>query len=366
MKDWQEAIAPGARRAHGGSDAGGVPLWDFSTCANAAGPCPQALAAVQAADLTRYPDPTSTAVRNALAELHRVEPWRVLPAVSASEFIQRITTVSGRLWPGAVGVPRHAYGDYAFAAAAANRPACIHDVMVGCDHDAHMVDEAHAFDDQVTLVWHADPCSPFGSDGIAPGASIDRVPTVLDAVYAPLRLHGASPWTPSSCDAVFVLHSPNKALGLVGVRGAYAIAPCSAAYDVQACCAALEAAAPSWPLSSQADAMLLAWADARVRAWVAGSHGLLAAWKTELQRQLVTKGFVVHDSVTPFFVVRPPPGVDACMLRDRGIAVRDTSSFGVPGCWRIAVQSPTAQRALLRALDHIDRDRRSVVAWGKS
>ena len=46
---------------HGGPDAQGVPLWDFSTNANACGPCPEALAAVQQADATRYPDPAYTA-----------------------------------------------------------------------------------------------------------------------------------------------------------------------------------------------------------------------------------------------------------------------------------------------------------------
>ena len=49
-----------AARSHGGADALGAARWDFSTCANAAGPCPTALAAVQRADVTRYPDPEAT------------------------------------------------------------------------------------------------------------------------------------------------------------------------------------------------------------------------------------------------------------------------------------------------------------------
>jgi hypothetical protein len=54
------------RRVHGGPDAQGPVRWDFSTCANAAGPCPQALAAIRWAAPTRYPDPAGTAVRQAL------------------------------------------------------------------------------------------------------------------------------------------------------------------------------------------------------------------------------------------------------------------------------------------------------------
>ncbi len=317
-------------RMHGGADALGAPRWDFSTCSNAAGPCPAALAAVHAADPTRYPDPEAGAVRHALATLHGVEPWRVLPAASASEFIQRITAVTGRLWPGAVRVPRHAYGDYAVAAAAWGRAA-------GPDGEA-------------TLHWHADPSSPLGHDDVPPADAGARV-TVLDAVYAPLRLTGETAWTADALDAAFVLHSPNKALGLTGVRGAYAIAPRHADCDIAACCRALEAAAPSWPLSAQADAMLRAWASPAAQDWVAQSRVALAGWKADLQRRLAARGFEVCASVTPHFVVRPPRPVDVQRLRAHGVAVRDADSFGLPGCWRVSAQPPRAQDALMQALD---------------
>lgn len=321
-------------RAHGGADAQGSARWDFSTCANAAGPCPSALAAIRAADPGRYPDPAATAVRQALAELHRVALWRVLPAASASEFIQRATAVTGRLWPGAVSVPALAYCDYAAAAAAWGRPVC-----------GDAPNREHA-----TLRWHADPSSPLGIDSAAPEHS-GAQPTVLDAVYAPLRLNGPSGWDAPSLDMVFVLHSPNKALGLTGLRGAYAIAPRSAAYDVQAACAALQSAAPSWPLSALGDALLRSWATPTVQDWVAQSRTVLAGWKADLQQRLAARGFAVQHSVTPFFVVRPPTPVDLSALRAQGVVVRDTASFGLPGCWRVSAQPPLAQAALMQALD---------------
>ena len=333
-------------RVHGGADAAGAPRWDFSTCANAAGPCPSALAAVRAADPTRYPDPGATAVRAALAALHGVAPWRILPAASASEFIQRITAVTGRLWPGDVSVPRHAYGDYAAAARAWARA-----VRVDGSADGH-ADAAPA-----TLRWTADPSSPLGEDGaLLPQGG--ACPTVLDAVYAPLRLQGSSAWSAGPRDAVFVLHSPNKALGLTGIRSAYAVAPLAADYDVRALCQALEAAAPSWPLSAHGDAMLMQWASPAVQDWVAASLAQLADWKAQLQQALAQRGFALHASVTPHGVVRPPAGFapDAvASLRQLGVAVRDTASFGLPGCWRVSAQPPGAQQALLRACDTLPR-----------
>ena len=73
---------------HGGPDALGVPVHDFSTNANACGPCPQALAAVRDADAAHYPDPSYLALRSRLAAFHGVAPARVLLAASASEFIR--------------------------------------------------------------------------------------------------------------------------------------------------------------------------------------------------------------------------------------------------------------------------------------
>ncbi|ABM97289.1 aminotransferase (plasmid) [Methylibium petroleiphilum PM1] len=339
-------VSPGtAARVHGGADAHGAARWDFSTCANAAGPCPAALAAVQAADATRYPDPAATAVRQALGALHDVEPSRILPAASASEFIQRVTAVTARLWPGAVRVPRFAYGDYAAAAAAWGRPFVPQDV------------EVPGTPSQCTLRWHADPTSPLGQDGAVARDDSYCCPAVLDAVYAPLRLQGASAWTASARDAVFVLHSPNKALGLTGVRGAYAVAPRDrggAGYDVLACRAALEAAAPSWPLSAHAEAMLLAWATPDVHAWVAESRTTLVAWKSDLLRRLSARGFEVRPSVTPYVIVRPPRPVAPSLLRRHHVAVRDATSFGLPGWWRLSAQAPSAQDALMHALDLLD------------
>ena len=55
---------------HGGPDALGVPVHDFSTNANACGPCPDALDALRRADFARYPDPSYAALRRQLAGFH--------------------------------------------------------------------------------------------------------------------------------------------------------------------------------------------------------------------------------------------------------------------------------------------------------
>lgn len=316
---------------HGGPDARGAARWDFSTCANAAGPCPLALAAVRAADCVRYPDPGYHALRRRLAALHGVAAERVLLAASASEFIQRIVAVGARLAPGPVALPQPGYGEYERAARACGR-------AIVPEHDG-----------SATLRFCADPGSPHGRNGDPPTHPEAR-PTVLDAVYAPLRLAGASRWNRAVRDAVFVLHSPNKALGLCGVRGAYAVAPQRASYDVARWVDALRAAEPSWVLSAHAAAMLDAWCEPAVQRWVRDSLPRLARWKAALAAALRRLGAQVQASETNFFCLRLPGAPSPQAIRAQGVAVRDLSSFGLPGAWRLSAQPPRAQRALLAAL----------------
>jgi histidinol-phosphate aminotransferase len=325
-------------RMHGGPGPRGPVCWDFSVNSHAFGPCPAALAAVQAADPTCYPDPTYAALRERLGALHGVAPQRIVLAASASEFIQRVTAVGARLAPGPVALPRHAYGDYAAAAQACGRPLAVYA-------------EGEAPPPQATLRWHADPGSPLGQDGAAP-PDAGVTPAVLDAVYAPLRLAGASRWCAADRDAVFVLHSPNKALGLVGVRGAYAIAPLVDAcrWPVDDWCVALAAAAPSWPLGAHALALLSAWTQPSAQRWLASSLPALAEAAAALRADLAALGLQPQASVTPFLCARRPPAASDDWLHARGIAVRDTASFGLPGRLRVAAHTAEARAALRAAL----------------
>jgi histidinol-phosphate aminotransferase len=326
-------------RIHGGPDAQGVLPHDFSTCAHPLGPCPGAWQAVQAADARHYPDPESTALRQRLAAHHGVAPERVLVAASASEFIQRITATALVLHAGPVIVPAQAYGDYAAAAQAWGRP-------LASAASADAADLSHA-----ALRWCADPGSPCGQDDPVPPKP-NEVPTVLDRAYAPLRVSGRSHWTPDAADAVFQLWTPNKALGLTGVRGAYVIAPRHAPALLMA---RLHALAPSWPMGAHAVAMLHAWCEPGTAAWLAGSLPALAQARAALAAGLAERGFVLRPGAAPFFCARVPlRWQDAARAsRKHGVAVRDCSSFGLPGHWRLNALPAASCTALWRALEAV-------------
>ena len=322
---------------HGGTDAQGPVRWDFSSNANACGPCPLALQAVQQADAAHYPDPTYARLRAALAAFHAVDPARVLLAASASEAIQRLTAWRARAGDRRFWTPPHAYGDYAHAASAWGLERV---------HEPRLA----------TLAWLCDPGSPQGQ-GESPAAvqaALDGAPrtVVLDRAYAPLRLQGRSALDAMQLDRVWQLWSPNKALGLTGVRAAYAIAPLGAHADRFE----LEALSASWPIGAHGEAMLMAWAQPGVQHWVADSRATLAEWAEALRDLLVRHGWTCAPSDTAYGCAKPPQALDAAALRAQGIKLRDATSFGLPGWWRLSAQRPEAMAALDAALNELQRE----------
>lgn len=366
-------------RIHGGTDALGVPQHDFSTNSNACGPCPQALLALQQADVRHYPDASYADLRAQLAAFHRVDTGRIVLAGSASEFIFRISACVARgadraassagigashratlHWPDlaqrpAVQLPPHAYGDYAQAAHAWGLAVTVQP-------------------DDARLVWACEPCSPLGQahrdwpawlSATRPNAnlllgvpiSVPFIPPicVLDCAYAPLRLSGAPSLGTAQLDQLWQLFTPNKALGLTGVRAAYVVAPCAintgARKRIDAIVSELNQLAPSWPVGAHGVAMLQAWVSPAVQAWLASCVPLLRGWKARQVAMLNDLDWQVEPSEANFFCAKPPQPLDLVALRTvHGIKLRDTASFGLPGHVRLGVLQPEAQDALKLAL----------------
>ena len=325
---------PEGMRYHGGPDAQGVPLHDFSSNSNGCGPCPAALAAVGRADASCYPDPSYAQLRQTLADFHGVTSARVVLAGSASEFIFRITALAALSAAQAVWLPPHSYGDYAQAALA-------HGLPVSADPAL------------AQLLWACEPSSPVGSQqgGLLQVLAASRAQKsllVLDRAYEPLRLSGAPTLDTAQLQQVWQLYTPNKALGLTGVRAAYAIAP----HGSHAAVAGLEQLCHSWPLGAHGAAMLQAWTSDAVQNWLARNLTTLRGHKAQQIAMCQSWGWTCLLSDANFFCARPvlPAGIHLAQalanLRQHGIKLRDTTSFGLPGHVRLSVLGPDAQAAL--------------------
>ena len=133
------------------------------------------------------------------------------------------------------------------------------------------------------------------------------------------------------------------------MRAAYAVAPQGA--DVQR--DRVESLAPSWPVGAHGVALLEAWVTAPTQRWLEGSRDTLRLWKRRLVALCEDLGWRCEPSVANFFCARPGahdvPALCAS-LRDHGIKLRDTASFGLPGQVRVSVLAPSSQDALRSAV----------------
>jgi histidinol-phosphate aminotransferase len=321
---------------HGGPDATGVATHDFSTNGHAMGPCPVVREALDAVDAAHYPDPHYTALRRALAQFHGVTAERIVVAASASEFIHRISAAVAQGGGRQVWLPPHSYGDYERAAQAWGLQ--VRRVPLPPDGGT-------------ALRWCCEPSSPLGQPqpGLALQAERAGSPCVLDLAYEPLRLEGRASLDAAQRNRLWQLWTPNKAMGLTGIRAAYAIAPDGAA--AVPLMQRLERLAPSWPLGVHGVALLEAWVGDAAQHWLAQSLRTLRLWKAQQRALCESLGWHCLPSDANFFCARterPYPDL-AAALRAEGIKLRDCASFGLPGHVRLGVLPPDSQRALKSA-----------------
>lgn len=340
---------------HGGPDDGPLIVHDFSTNANPLGPSPAVAMALQAAERARYPDPQYRALRARLARWHGVAPRRVLPTAGTSEAIRRLTLAAFTQGIRTVWLPQPGYADYRCAALALG--------MLVRDYRSGEVllrglaeDIAHTHTH--TLVWLCEPCNPTGQSlpaafwsALVHVAARRSLVLAIDRAYEPLRLEGVDPMPLALARQAWQCFSPNKALGLTGVRAGYMLAP---AHDAEALLPRVESLAPSWVLSAEGVAMLDALPAAATQSCLAQSRRTLAQWAHAQRDALQALGWRQQPSVVPFWLVQPVEQGEAlrqCMadLRAQGIKLRDATSFGLPGWVRVSAQAPQDQQALVNA-----------------
>src|SRR3989344_1885608 len=251
---------------HGGTDLGPAVAWDFSTNANPLPP-PEGLSmALAGADRRRYPEPSYLHLRERLARSGLGDADRLLPTAGSAEAIRRLTLLAHLQGVRHVWTPWPGFGEYAAAAEALGLTVSRYSSV---EELARRVSARRAAGERATmLLWVCDPCNPTGRCLNEPSwqrlAELCRTMDLMlaaDLAYAPLRWPGhASPGEgalPSCVRGIaWQLWSPNKALGMTGVRAGVLVAPPSAERaDVDR----LLHLAPSWVLSAAGVALLQAW-----------------------------------------------------------------------------------------------------------
>lgn len=312
---------------HGGTDDGPAPRIDLSTNANPYGPSPFAQAAMQVS-IAAYPDPTYRQTREVIAAHTGFPVEEIVVGAGATELIYRLAFCR----QGSVAAPFPGFGEYAGAAE-----------LLGCRWQplpAHPDTTDYAFPN-VGVAFVTNPGSPDGLvrswawvHALQDQAKQRDTWLVWDMAYFQL----VSPFIDQAEYATLpanypvesiLLFAPNKAHGCTGLRAGWLRAPAPIA-------ARLRDAQMSWILSSPGAAFLETQASHAADEWV--EHHNLRMQKTAglLEATLVQLGWPVTKGHTPWLLVQPSrPGLAERLRTDFGIKVRDLTSQGMTGWWRI-------------------------------
>ena len=348
------ANAGAAGRLHGGISAGELralggagDVLDLSASCNRYGPCPAVVEAIRAAPIDRYPDPTATGAREALAAALDTAPDRIALGNGAAELLWTLAGALVRPGSGVV-IVEPTFGE--LRAAVDHAGGRVHEWRARPD-DGFAIDLDAVGrlirDRRAAVAYLCAPNTPAGT-AIPAGAvrelaaALPDTAVILDQSFLSLseRFADAAIAQP---DNVTCVRSLTKDLGIPGVRIGYAIAP-------PPLIARIERGRAAWTTSAAAQAAAIAACAAGE--FVAASRARGLADRAQLAAALAGLGLAPAPSTTGFLAVRTG---DAHRLRHRllahhRIAVRDCASFGLPDHVRIAAPPPGDRARLVAAL----------------
>lgn len=322
----------------------------LSSNENPFGPSPAAITAmgVAASEAHRYPSTDHAALRHAIAEVHQLQPDRIICGVGSDEIIHFLCQAySG---PGTeVLYPEHGFGMYRIGALAAGATPVVateRDRVV--DIDALLA----AITPRTRLVFIANPANPTAT--MLPPSEITRLADgigdecllVLDGAYVEFAEgYDGGAALLETRENVVMTRTFSKVYGLGGVRVGYGYAP-EHVIDV------LTRIRGPFNLSNIA----LVGAEAAVRDvdWVAECIAINAAERARLVGGVRQLGLACDDSFANFVLVRfaDEAAADAAdaHLKAHGIIVRAPKSYGLPQSLRITVGRPHDNTRVLDAL----------------
>jgi histidinol-phosphate aminotransferase len=314
---------------------------------NQLGPSPAAVEAIQqgAAAANRYPKSSHVDLRNALADHWDLTPeqvWLANGGDGALDYIARATLTPGDT----VLVPEPGFAYYGMSARFHHGR--VETYSLSREDDFAMTPERvlSAYDGE-RVVYLTSPHSPTGSEisieaieRIARETATETL-VVVDEAYGEFTDTDSARILLENRDDVSIVRTFSKAYGLAGVRLGYALTPAAwadayrlvntpfAASEL-ACRAGLAALADDEHLTASVETVR--WAREYIRSelvaptWPSGGNFVLADI-TDVPADL-TSAEGNEDGTSP-------AGILTDRLQNRGVLVRDCTSFGLPGCVRI-------------------------------
>jgi histidinol-phosphate aminotransferase len=212
------------------------------------------------------------------------------------------------------------------------------------------------------LLWLPNPHNPTGRavDVRDLERFLDAVPprclVVLDEAYRDFMDADVAPDTRAlraAHDNLVVQRTLSKSHALAGLRAGYALGP-------PALIAALDAIRP--PFNLNLAAQVAAQAALADDAWRVFTVTMVVRERERLLRFCERRGLRHHPSQANFVTIRLGDDVEHVIeaLADRGLAVRDGATLGIPGWIRVSIGPPPQMALLRRVLDEAVQPRRDA------
>jgi histidinol-phosphate aminotransferase len=317
-------------------------------------PSPEALAAFERArtSLNTYPDGSARILREALAEMHGLNPARIVCGNGSGEILTLLA--DAYLRPGdEVLFSAHAFVLYRIVTLSNSAvPVAVPEKNLRVDVDAML----KAVGPRTRLVYLANPNNPTGS--YLSGEEVRRLHAglppstlfVIDSAYAEYvrrNDYDAGIEMVSQFENVVMTRTFSKAYGLAGLRVGWAFCPASVADVLNRV---------RGPFNVSVPAQAAAAAALRDRRHLENTIAHNETSKTWLTDHIRGLGLRADDSVGNFILIHfPESGAHAmkaanAFLAAQGIELRTLMEYGLPHCLRLTVGSEEANRRVVRVL----------------
>lgn len=316
------------------------------------GPSPKAVdAAINAANsgMQLYPDPSCSALRQAIGEVHNIDPAQIICSNGSEELLHLLAKGYATIGDEII------YCQYGFIA----YPIIIHGVgatpvMVDEDNYFANVDAIlAAVTDKTKIVNLANPNNPTGTylaksevlrlrDGLR-----DDILLVLDAAYAEYvdqpDYDAGFDLVDNGMENTIVTRTFSKIYGLAGVRVGWAYGPKSI-LDI------LNRIRGTFNVTALSQAAAIAAVRDQDHVALAKDHNL--KWLPRMSEALEEMGMTVTPSQGNFILAHFPGGPEQSVaadqfLRSKGIIVRPVGNYDLAGALRITIGTDSENEALI-------------------
>ncbi len=366
---------------------------DFSVCLNPF-PLPQAvLRAIREADPRSYPDSNGSVLQEKLAKIHHCSSEEILLANGISQAI--FLTAFAFLERGdRVVIAAPSYGEYEkasrlmggeirFVDCFSPKRREVQTLKYGSGHcDPLTLLSSQIIKEKPKIVWICNPNNPTGDLIDSKGMeqireACLRAPALLVVDEAYMNFTDPERQYNAEGENCITLHSMTKDFSIPGLRLGYLKAP-------EKLLTIIGAARPEWSLNAPAlaagEAALASLGEYR-KQWEDLRQETVA-----LASSLSSIGFQLLPPAANFLMVRereaaPPESNLSCCeeefrppgpgrkglfsrMKEKGMVLRDCSSFRLPGWYRIGTNLPKYNRKLIEAFNGLDRgDKEGEKQW---